>query len=185
MPLRPKLLKSLALAGTLALAGCSNIDPAIYAAEKPELRLPDYFNGTIDAWGMFTDRSGKVVKRFTVVMHCDWKTVDGVETGTLDEEFIYSDGTRQRRVWTLRSTGTNRYAGTAGDVVGTATGSVAGNAFQWQYTLALPVDGHVWNVRMDDWMFLMDENVVLNRAAMSKFGIHLGDLTVTFRKRGT
>jgi hypothetical protein len=183
--LRPQLLKSLALAGALALAGCSSIDPATYAAETPELRLPHYFNGTIDAWGMFTDRSGKVVKRFTVVMHCDWKTVDGVETGTLDEEFIYSDGTRQRRVWTLRATGANRYAGTAGDIVDTAAGTVAGNAFHWQYTLALPVDGRVWHVRMDDWMFLMDDQVMLNRAAMSKFGIHLGDVTLAFHKRGT
>lgn len=180
---RRRSLRGFVLAGALALAGCSSIDPAIYAGEQPALRLPDYFNGTIDAWGVFTDRSGKVVKRFTVAMQCHWTTIDGVETGTLDEEFIYSDGSRQRRVWTLRANGPGRYVGTAGDIVGSADGAVAGNALHWRYSLALPVDGRVWNVQLDDWMFLMDGEVMLNRAAMSKFGVHLGDVTLTFRRR--
>ena len=33
-----------------------------YAAEKPVLDLRQYFNGTIDAHGVFTNRSGKVVQ---------------------------------------------------------------------------------------------------------------------------
>lgn len=165
------------------LGGCSSIEPSVYADQTPKLDLREYFNGTLDAWGIFTNRSGKVVKRFTVVMRCDWKTVDGVETGVLDEDFSYSDGTRQKRVWTLRKTG-DRYVGTADDVVGEANGKAAGNALQWRYTLALPVDGRVWQVQFDDWMFLMDREVMINRAAMSKFGFHLGDVTLSFRKRG-
>ena len=34
-----------------------------------------------------------------------------------------------------------RYTGRADDVVGEATGQALGNAFNWKYTLALPVDG--------------------------------------------
>ncbi|HJU49919.1 MAG TPA: DUF3833 domain-containing protein [Pseudogulbenkiania sp.] len=172
----------LALAASL-LGGCSSIDPSVYADQTPKLDLREYFNGTVDAWGVFTDRSGKVVKRFTVVMRCNWKTIDGVETGVLDEDFSYSDGTRQKRVWTVRKMD-DRYVGTAADVVGEANGKAAGNALRWRYTLALPVDGRVWQVQFDDWMFLMNREVMINRAAMSKFGIHLGDVTLSFRKRG-
>ena len=65
-------------------------------------------------------------------------------------------------------------------MAGEARGEVAGNAFNWQYTLKLPVDGRVYEVQFDDWMYLMDEKIMLNRAVMSKFGITLGQVMLTF-----
>ena len=163
----------------LGLAGCAGPAVTDYAAEQPVLDLSRYFDGTLDAYGVFTDRSGKVVKRFTVVMNCRWQGDEGV----LDEDFVYSDGTTQKRVWKLRKLGEGRYTGTADDVVGTASGQTAGNAFNWKYTLALPVDGSVYHVQFDDWMYLMDDKVMLNKAVMSKFGLRLGEVTLAFRKR--
>jgi hypothetical protein len=163
----------------MLVSGCAAIDPAIYASERPQLDLREYFDGQVDAWGVFQDRSGKVVRRFTVTIRARW---DG-DVGVLDEDFVYSDGSTGKRVWTLRRLADGRYTGTAGDVVGEAEGRVAGNAFRWRYTLALPVDGRVWNVDFDDWMFLVDDRVMLNRATMSKFGIRLGDVTLSFLKR--
>jgi len=181
-----RLLKRFALLfGSFVLAaavlsGCASAPtPADYAAEKPVLDLKTYFNGEMVAHGLFTDRSGKVVKRFTVVMRCTWTGEDGV----LDEDFTYSDGTTQKRIWRLKHLGNGRYSGTADDVIGTALGETQGNAFRWGYTLALPVDGKVWNVEFDDWMYLMDERVMLNKATMSKFGIRLGEVTLSFMKR--
>jgi hypothetical protein len=147
------------------------------------LDLSTYFNGTIDAHGIFTDRSDKVVKRFKVVIDAKWTVLDGKKVGVLDEAFTYSDGTTQRRVWTLTEIAPNRYKGTASDVVGEALGEVAGNALNWSYTLALPVDGKVYNVQFNDWMYQMDDKVMLNKAKMSKFGIYLGEVTLAFYKR--
>ncbi len=176
---RRLLLTSGAAVAALTLTGCAGPQIGDYAAEKPVLDLRQYFNGTLDAYGVFTDRSGKVVQRFTVVMRCSWNGEEGV----LDEDFIYSDGTKQKRIWRLKHLGNGRYEGRADDVVGVAQGQTAGNAFRWGYTLALPVDGKVWEVQFDDWMYLMDERVMLNKAAMSKFGIFLGEVTLTFVKR--
>jgi hypothetical protein len=168
------------LVGTLALAGgCAGVDPASYAAEKPVLDLRRYFDGDIDAWGVFQDRAGKVVRRFTVAMRCSWQG----EVGTLDEDFTYSDGAKEKRVWTIRRLSGGRYTGTAGDVVGEAHGVASGNAFNWRYTLALVVDGRTWNVQFDDWMYQMDDRVMLNRATMSKFGVRLGEVLLSFAKR--
>lgn len=164
---------------TTGLIGCANPKVSDYAEEKPTLDLPTYFNGVVDAWGVFTDRNGKVVKRFTVVMHCQWK--DG--KGILDEDFVYSDGSKEKRVWQLTHLGHGQYEGIAGDVVGTATGQVKGNAFNWQYTLALPVEGTILHVQMDDWMYLMNDRVMLNKARMTKLGVHLGDVTLAFTRR--
>lgn len=183
--LRHRLRLLLVVVALGGLNACSSVEPTLYASEQPALHLPKFFNGEVDAWGVFTDRSGRVVKRFTVVMRCTWSTVDGVETGVLDEQFTYSDGSQQRRVWTLRKTGERHYTGTADDVVGEAMGETSGNAFRWRYTLALPVDGRIWHVDFDDWMYLMDDNVMLNRAVMSKFGVRLGEVTLSFRRRPT
>jgi hypothetical protein len=38
-------------------------------------------------------------------------------------------------------------------------------------------------MQMDDWMILMDDRVMLNRTAMSKFGVNLGEVTLSFTKR--
>ena len=174
---------SLVLAAVLGLSACAGPQVADYATEKPVLDLRQYFNGTIDAYGLFTDRSGRVVKRFTVVMTCSWQGPPGQEVGVLDEEFSYSDGSRQRRIWTLKRQPDGRYSGTAADVVGQATGEEKGNAFRWGYTMQLPVDGRVFEVQFDDWMYLMNDKVMINRAVMSKFGFQLGEVTLSFVKR--
>jgi hypothetical protein len=171
-------MKRLLCAMAIALTACASPTPADYAAEKPVLDLQRYFNGDITAHGIFTDRSGKVVRRFTVLMKCLWTGDEGV----LDEAFTYSDGKTERRVWRMKKLPDGKYTGTAGDVVGTAHGQAAGNAFQWAYTLKLPVDGSVYEVQFDDWMFLIDERVMLNKAVMSKFGIRLGEVTLSFHK---
>ena len=175
---RLKCLMVLLVAVCLVTA-CASVTPDDYRAEKPVLELDRYFSGTIDAWGMFTDRQGKVVKRFSVVMRGSWTG----DTGTLDEDFSYSDGTREKRVWTIRKTAPGRYIGTASDVVGEAIGSAAGNALNWRYVLDLKVGDKSYHVDFDDWMYLMDDVVMLNRARMSKFGFALGEVTLAFKKR--
>ena len=166
-------------ASALAASGCAGPSVNDYAQAQPVLDLKHYFNGVVDAWGVFTDRSGRVVKRFTVVMNCSWNGDQGV----LDEDFVYSDGTTQKRIWRMQHLGEGNYSGSADDVVGLAKGTCRGNAFRWGYTLALPVDARVWEVQFDDWMYLIDERVMINKASMSKFGVFLGEVTLSFTKR--
>ena len=163
----------------LGLAGCAGPGIERYRGEQPALDLQRYLNGTLDAWGMFQGRSGELQKRFRVVIDAHW---DG-DTGVLDEKFEWSDGSTSRRVWTLVRQPDGSWRGRADDVVGEAVGEVAGNALRWRYVLALPVDGKVWHVDFDDWMFLLDDKVMLNRLTMSKWGFRLGEVTLTFVKR--
>jgi hypothetical protein len=179
----PLLWRTAGLAAVTGSAGllsaCAGPQVADYATQTPALDLRTYFNGKVDAWGVFTDRSGRVVKRFKVEMDCQWQGDEGV----LDEAFTYADGTQQRRIWKLKALPEGRYEGRADDVVGMAAGEVRGNAFRWQYTLALPVDGTLWHVQFDDWMYLMDEQVMMNKAVMRKWGVTLGEVTLSFKRR--
>ena len=165
------------------LISCSTPQVSQYANEQPALDLSEYFSGTIDAYGIFTDRSGEVKKRFTVLIKANWTVVNGKKVGTLDESFDYSDGTKQKRIWTLTEQSPGKFIGRADDVVGDAQGDLAGNALNWTYTLALPVDGTIYHVQFNDWMYLVTPKVMLNKAKMSKFGIELGEVTLSFYKR--
>lgn len=159
-------------------AGCAGTQVHVYQNERPVLDLRQYFDGNLTAWGMFQNRSGKVIKRFVVKIKGTWEG----NIGTLEEDFSYSDGTTDRRVWTITRIDEHNYTGTAGDVIGVARGEAYGNALRWRYVLALDVDGKTYHVDFDDWMYLVDDNIMLNRSDMRKFGFHLGEVTLTFRK---
>jgi hypothetical protein len=165
-----------ALAGLLS--GCAAPQLADYAGELPAFDLQQYFNGRVLAHGMFSDRNGRVLRRFTVTMDCQWRG----DSGTLDEQFVYDDGERQRRVWRLTKQADGSFVGGADDVVGQALGATAGAAFNWRYTLKLPVNGTVYEVQFDDWMHRIDSQTVLNKAVMRKFGFALGEVTLAFQK---
>lgn len=177
--MKRRILLASAAASAWALTGCASPNIEAYSAEKPVLDLQQYFNGTLDAYGVFTDRSGTVIKRFTVVMQCSWNGDDGV----LDEDFKYTDGSVEKRVWRLKKLPDGRYSGRADDVVGEAMGQSRGNAFHWNYTLNQPVGDKTYEVQFDDWMYLMSDKVMLNKATMRKFGVRLGEVTLTFIKR--
>ena len=161
------------------LTGCASPQVTDYAQERPLLELDRYFTGRVLAHGVFQKRNGAVARRFTVVMDCHWEGNQGV----LDEAFTYSDGSTERRIWRLTKHADGRYTGRADDVVGEAQGQTSGNAFRWNYTLRLPVDGKEYEVQFDDWMFLVDDRVLLNRATMSKFGVTLGEVLLSFTKQ--
>lgn len=173
------MLKTLVLLLAVGLAGCSGVQVGQYAQETPKLDLRNYFTGKVLASGIFQKRSGEVTKRFHVVIesHSEGDAL------IMHEAFNYSDGTKQVRVWTLHPDGPDHWRGTASDVVGEAFGEVSGNTFHWNYVLNLPVDGKTYEVRFDDWMYMLDDKTLANRSYMSKLGVELGQVTLFFNKQ--
>lgn len=168
-----------ALFSLAALTGCTAMKPSDFANSKPKLVLEEYFAGKTRAWGLFEDRFGKVRRQFVVDIDGTW---DG-ETLTLDEHFDWSDGEKSFRQWRIRKISDGQYEGRADDVIGVAAGIAEGNALNWSYILDLETsENKTMKVKFDDWMFLQPGGVLLNRARMSKFGIELGQVTISFTK---
>lgn len=163
----------------IGLTSCGNVNVDRYADQQPRLDLARFFSKPVKAWGIYQKRSGEVIKRFEV----DISSRRDGDRLILDERFLYSDGSRQRRVWTLTPTGEGLWSGRADDVIGEAQGEVAGNALRWHYRLNLQVDDSTYEVTFDDWMYLMDEDTLINRSSMSKAGIELGQVTLFFRRQ--
>ena len=164
----------------MSLFSCSKIKPIDYKENTPKLDIRDFLNGKIKAWGMLEDRSGKVTRRFEVYMIGTWQGNKGV----LEEYFTFDDGEKSERIWTIVFTDENNFTATAGDVIGKAKGSQYGNAMQMDYVLDLDVGGGKrYNVRLDDWMYLLDEKTLVNKSTINKFGITFARLTIFFQKQ--
>jgi len=145
---------------------------------EPQLVLEEYFDGKLYAWGIFEDRFGNLRREFQVEIEGKW---DGTQL-VLDERFLYSDGERDQRIWTITPTGNGMYEGRADDIVGVATGEVRGNALNWRYRMDLKVGDGSWRVGFNDWMYLQPGKMMINRATVSKWGFELGQVTLFFAR---
>lgn len=170
------------LLGALGLvSACSQRGIKALKDKVPPLKLEEFFEGETIAYGIFEDRFGNLRRQFRVNIT---GTVDG-DTLTLDEDFLYDDGERAQRIWTVTNLGADadgliRYKGSAEDVIGEATGSIAGNALNWKYNIDLKTDSGSMRVHFNDWIYQQDERVAINRAYVSKFGVSIGSVTLVF-----
>ena len=151
------------------------------ADRKPQLDLLAFFEGQTVALGIFEDRFGNLRRQFRVALE---GTVDG-DVLTLDESFLYDDGEQDFRKWVIRRTGHGYdgeilFEGSAEDVTGVAKGALSGNALNWQYDVVLSMGGRDVEVHFDDWIYRQHEDVAINRAYVSKFGIEIGSVTIVF-----
>ena len=162
----------------LLLNSCSEMKPEDYKNTKPIIKIEEYFQGNVKAWGMLQGRSGEVKRQFVADMKGEF---DG-QNLILDETFIWSDGEKQERRWTIKKVGDNKYEGTAPDVVGIAKGVSFGSAFKFEYKLLVPYKDKKIKIRFDDWIFKQDEKTAINKATLTKFGFKVGELTVFFVK---
>ena len=181
-----KILKLAVLGLFLAgLVGCSQAlfkaDIKDYAANTPALKLEQFFEGRSYAYGIFEDRFGNLKRQFRVSI--DGRA--GADGLILDERFIYDDGETARRVWTIQNkgvdeTGLVQYQGQAEDIDGVATGQIAGNVLSWSYDIVLSLSGQNLKVRFDDFIYQLDEDIAINRAFVSKWGVEIGQVTLVF-----
>ena len=170
----------LALIVTILLTTCSgnNMKPIDFKDQKPRLIIEEYLSGNVKAWGILQNRSGKVIRQFSADLNGKW---DGKQL-VLDEKFIWNDGEIQTRQWKIDKIDEHNYEGTAGDVVGKAKGYSYGPAFKFEYVLLVPVKGKEMKITFDDWIFMQDEKIAINRATLTKFRFKVGELTVFFKK---
>jgi hypothetical protein len=160
------------------LTACSQVEVTDYSDARPLLDIEQFFNGDLTAHGVVKDRGGKVTRSFHADITAHWK--DGV--GTLVEDFVFDDGETQQRIWTLTPDGAGFYTGTAGDVIGEGKLQQAGNSLFLDYVLRLSYRGSEVDVRVDDRMYLVSPDILINESSLSKFGWRVGNLVLVIAK---
>ncbi len=170
--------RPLVLLPPLLAVGCGGLRLEDSAGDSPRFDPFSYFAGQTRAWGIVQDWRGRVVRRFDV-------DIEGsLENGELrlDEEFRYADGERSTRQWRIQADENGRLSGTADDIVGTAAGDLAGNAMRWRYPMDLEVGGRSHRVHFDDWLWQLDQDVLVNRSYIRKFGLKVAEVTIFMQK---
>ncbi|MDZ7924060.1 MAG: DUF3833 domain-containing protein [Marinagarivorans sp.] len=160
------------------LAACSQIKVTDYQNNQPRLVAEDFFNGPLSAHGVVKNRAGKVIRRFNATLQGSWQNGQGI----LDEDFIFDDGEKQKRVWHLNPIGDGRYKATANDVTGTGKMQIAGNSLFMDYVLQVPYKGKTLEVRVDDRMYLVDANTLINESTLYKWGFRVGAVLLVIKK---
>ena len=154
------------------------MEPEDFKGTEPVIKIEEYFNGQVKAWGLLQNRNGKVTRQFKANMFGKFEN----DILTLEEDFYWTDGEKQKRTWKIEKLDDNNYKGSAPDVVGNAKGYQYGSAFKFEYDLLIPFKSKNIKVSFDDWIFKQDDKVAINRATLTKFGFKVGELTVFFLK---
>ena len=169
----------------LLIAGCSQTDMKEFQNNTPKLDLFSFFEGDTIAYGIFEDRFGNLKRQFRV--NINGKVQNQILT--LDEDFLYDDGEQAKRIWKIEKKIDNAqnitYEGQAEDVEGKAFGSISGNALNWSYDIYLNIKGSNIKVHFNDWIYKQSEDLAINRAYVSKFGINIGSVTLVFLRGNT
>jgi hypothetical protein len=168
------LFISIFISLSLFITGCG-ASMKTYKDETPVFKPEEWFIGKFKATGGFFDRFGTLKRRFTM-------TLDGRREGELtilNEVLSYTDGEVSTREYKIKKISENYYEATAEGVVGKATIEASGNALRWRYQLKQKIGDSEWILSFDDWMYLVDEKTLIDRAQVSKFGINLGEVFLT------
>ncbi|MDE1153014.1 MAG: DUF3833 domain-containing protein [Micavibrio sp.] len=161
------------------MSSCCGVNVSTYEGRQPALDLRDYFNGPLEAEGVFFNRKGVIQRQFHMELTGAWQG----NSGTLDEHFIYSNGQKLHRLWKVVMNDDGSFVGSADDLVGNAIGRQCGNASNMKYTLKVPKGNKTVAINMDDWLYKVSDAVVINRVRATKFGFRVGELFITFRKK--
>ncbi|MDX2306847.1 MAG: DUF3833 family protein [Hyphomicrobium sp.] len=138
-----------------------------------------FLDGRVRAWGIFEDRFGTLKRRFSVDLEGQWEG----DALSVVEVLRYEDGEIEHRNWRLERSGRGTFRGTSPDVVGMARGFAAERRARMNYKLKLKVgEGRHIVVDLDDRFYAIAGGRVLNRARVSKWGIHIGDVAIVFER---
>lgn len=160
------------------IGGCARHNIDQYQNNLPRFNPEEFFQGGLIASGVLKNRSGEVTRYFNATIDASWQ--DGV--GTLAERFEFDDGEIQYRTWTLTPTSEMQFDATAGDVIGTGSGEVSGNALNLNYVLEITYNGSPLQLNVDDWMWRVSEDTVINQSTLTKWGFVVGTIQLVIKK---
>jgi hypothetical protein len=152
-----------------------------FATTTPVFRLEEFFHGKLKGWGTTLSRFGTLENRFTI-------EVEGIydpaaQSLALKEIYAFDDGHTDTLIWTIIKRSDTGYEGREALIDGLAEGSQAGSAFNWTYTRAVPAkDGSKTSFRFADWFWLIEPNVMVAHASLTKLGIEVARLSAFYQK---
>jgi hypothetical protein len=170
---------ALALVG-LAAAGCAS-HPEFSSPPPKQLVLEQAFIGRTLGEGVLVNSFTGGETTFSVVITGSW---DG-RVLTLVENFLYGDGTKDRKTWKLTKLREGQYQGEREDVIGTANVHQDNQGVRLDYYVTLDTSFGKIDVRFRDLLYLQNDGTIRNKAVVSKLGLKVGRVDITMHPNAT
>jgi len=173
-------MRALATAAFLAVTACSApLKPAAFQNTGQDFNPIAFFTGHVTSWGVEENRANQPIGIITTDCTGTKNPAGGI---TMVQTLHTPGGATQTRTWHLTQTGPNTFQATANDMAGATTGTTAGRAMHWRWTLQASPGNPLANVTMDQWFYRMDDGAVMIRTVVTKAGIRLLEVSEQFEK---
>lgn len=168
------------LAFGLAAIGATAVENSTHAATaRPTFGLAQAFGGTTYGQGTFSAPLLGVSRKVST-------TLIGTRRGkflTVFEKINFADGERQRKTWRFMRTGPSTWIGERDDVVGQAQVNEENGVVTLRY------DANVQSAALGtttlsfyDTIYRGPRGTIINETTVSKFGVPVGSLVLTFHR---
>ena len=148
---------------------------------RPQLKLEDFFDGSVKGFGFMHTRFGKLAQQFDISADGQWNAEK--QALALTETYQFDDGHRDELKWTITKLSETRYRGAEDRLKGEAEGEQSASHFRWRYVRDVPQKGgKTTRLTFDDCFYLQTPNLLLARASVSRFGFEVGIITVSYVK---
>ncbi len=89
-------------------------------------------------------------------------------------------GKRSVRDWHIRRLGAGQFDARANDMVGTVRGAPSGRTLHWIWVLETKPGNCLFNITMEQWMYLSDHGTLMVRTIVTKLGVRLAEISEQF-----
>ena len=167
----------LCLCALLLVVGCAApLKPEAFASTEPAFDPVTFWTGRTASWGVVENGDGAPT---SVVKTTTEATAEGAD-GLYMVQHVITGGKDTVRYWHMRRLGGGQFEATANDMVGTARGRASGRTFHWSWRLATRPGNALYNVRLEQWMYLADNGTLMNRTIITKLGVRLAEVSEQF-----
>jgi hypothetical protein len=147
-------------------------------SQKPPRTMPlvleEFFSGPVRVEGFFLNAWSRSRLGIEIDIVPSWNG----RVLSLDERFVYSDGTIDHKIWTLEKTAPGTYTGSREDMIGTGRVWTEGHLVRLNYKLLMMGTGFSF----DETMSLREDGIVLGRSTARKWRISIGRVELTMRR---
>jgi Protein of unknown function (DUF3833) len=172
------LLFSAVFLTVIALNSCGGMQPQQFSNVEPRFIPEQYFAGKTKGTGQFWDRFNDLKLNFVVELDGSW---DG-KILKLTEVLRYDSGETFNRIYEITKINDNLYEVRSADLEGVGKIESFGNTLKWSYYLKQKIGARIITLYFNDWMFLRDGGIVLNRAFGQKWGFSVGEVFMSVQK---
>ncbi len=170
----------LCVCAALLISGCAApLRPEAFANTTPAFDPITFWTGRTQSWGVIENRNGSPT---SIITSSTQGTGEGAGELHMVQHVIVN-GKESVRDWHIRRLGAGKFDAKANDMVGTVGGAPSGRTLHWTWVLEAKPGNGLFNITMEQWMYLSDNGTLMIRTIVTKLGIRLAEISEQFVKR--